>query len=60
MEILVQGLNDHVKIIGQQANKITMLIQQEYHDMNSITDSARKFIEMINESIRSIQNRTGK
>jgi hypothetical protein len=60
IDIALQGLNDRVKILGQEASNITMYIQQEYHDMNAITDSAKKFLDMINEAIRTIQSRTGK
>ncbi|MBM3207512.1 MAG: hypothetical protein FJZ57_02755 [Chlamydiae bacterium] len=60
IDIALQGLNDRVKILGQEANNVTMYIQQEYHDMNAITDSAKKFLEMINETIRTIQSRTGR
>jgi hypothetical protein len=60
IEITLQALNDQVKIIGQELNQITMLIQQEYQDMDGVIQSGRKLIELIGEGMRSIQGRTGR
>lgn len=59
IEIALQGLNDHVKIIGQEVNHVTMLIQQQYQDMHSVAETARKSCDIVIEEIRSIQRRTG-
>ena len=59
IDIALQGLNDHVKIIGQEVNQITMYIQQQYQDMHSIAEIARKSCEDIIAGIQSIQRRTG-
>jgi len=59
IDIALQGLNDQVKIIGQEVNQITMYIQQQYQDMHSIAEIARKSCEDIIAGIQSIQRRTG-
>ena len=59
IDIALQGLNDHVKIIGQEVNHITMLIQQQYQDMNSTAETARKSTELTIAEIQAIQRRTG-
>ena len=59
IEIVLQGLSDHVKIISQEVNHSTMLIQQNYQDMQSFSETTRKSIELIIEEIRSVLRRTG-
>jgi hypothetical protein len=59
IEIALQGLNDQVKIISQEVNHVTMLIQQQYQDMHSVAETSRKSCELVIEEIKSIQRRTG-
>ncbi|MCX6988349.1 MAG: hypothetical protein NTZ52_02425 [Chlamydiae bacterium] len=60
IDITLQGLNDRVKIIGQELNQIMMGIEQEYKDMDGILQAGRELAKLIQESIRSIQSRTGR
>lgn len=59
IEIALQGLNDHVKILSQEVNHVTMLIQQNYQDMHSFSETTRKSVELMIEEIRSVLRRTG-